>query len=530
MLTHARKVALALLLAAAGGSASVLAANCEALATLKLPSATVTTAQSVSAGPFHVTGGSTLGDLPAFCRVAVVLKPTSDSHIEFELWMPAKGWNGKFYGAGSGAFAGSISFRDLAVAIRHGYAAASTDTGHRAPSMEGTWALGHPQKVIDFGYRAIHETAETSKALIRVFYGHGPDRSYFYGCSNGGRQALIEAQRYPADYDGIIAGAPGYSIARMSSVMLWAEQVTHANPGSYIPPTKLVAIEAAALDACDADDGLKDGLIENPQRCRFDPAVLLCHGPETDACLTAPQIAALKQIYAGPKTSVGEQFMPGFSPGGESAGKPVWAIGPAAGQTLVSGAAQIFSHMVYEDPSWDLKNFNLERDTKAADDKLAQTLDATDTNLELFRARGGKLILYHGWSDGALPPLAAIQYYEGVVKTMGLKRTDTFVRLFMAPGMGHCGGGVGPNSFGQHNVAQGDAEHNLPAALERWVEHNTAPDRIIATKYRQGTDPASGVQRTRPLCRYPLVAHYRGSGSIDEANNFVCAIENGPPR
>jgi feruloyl esterase len=511
-----------MLLASAGACVSALASPCESLVTLKLGGATITTAESV-AGSFTPPSESTpLRGLPRFCRVAAVLEPSSDSHIEFELWMPSSGWKGKFYGAGSGAYSGSIHYQDLAVAVRHGYAAASTDTGHKAPELEGSWALGHPEKVIDFGYRAIHETAETSKALIRAFYSRGPERSYFYGCSGGGRQALMEAQRYPADYDGIIAGAPGYSVTRMTSLILWTAHVTHATPESSISPAKLPAIEAAALAACDAADGLRDGLIENPPQCRFDPSVLLCRGPETDACLTASQVMALKQIYAGPKTAAREQFMPGFSPGGESAGRQVW-VAPAAGRDLVSGAAQFFSHMVYEDPSWNVKNFDLERDTEAAKKKLAKTLDAADTNLEPFRAHGGKLILYQGWSDGALPPLAAIQYYDGVVTTMSRQQADSFMRLFMAPGMAHCGGGIGPNSFGQHNVAQADAEHNLPAALERWVEQGIAPDLIIATKYKQGTDSASGVQRTRPLCPYPLVARYKGRGSIDEAESFVCA-------
>ncbi len=279
---------------------------------------------------------------------------------------------------------------------------------------------------------------------------------------------------------------------------------------------------------------MKDGVIENPLQCKFDPSTLLCKGPETDSCLTAPQVEHLKQIYAGPKKADGEQFMPGFSPGGEAEASPSWAGGPRTGENgLIHAGSVFFSQMVYDDPSWDFKTFNLERDAKAADDKLASVLDAADTNLQAFQARGGKLILYHGWSDGILPPKVSIDYYHSVIKTMGQRKAGTFLRLFMVPGMAHCFNGAGPDSFGQEcscfgtnlygGVGRGDPDNNIQAALERWVKDGIAPDRIIVRKYKDRKDPASAIVRTRPLCAYPEFAHYKGTGSTDDAASFVCA-------
>ena len=272
-------------------SLPALAATCEDLAKLTLPDTTITTAQSMPAGSFTPPDGHALPNLPAFCRVAGVIKPSGDSNIQFEVWLPASGWNKKFQGIGNGGFAGAISYSGLGGAVTHGYATASTDTGHRGDGTDASWALGHPEKIMDFGYRAIHETADKAKGVIRAFYGEGPRRSYFSSCSNGGRQALMEAQRFPADYDGIIAGAPANFWTHLLIGAAWDVKATLTQPGAYISAVKLPAIEKAALAACDALDGVKDGVIEDPTRCHFDPDTLLCKGPESDACLTAPQLS-----------------------------------------------------------------------------------------------------------------------------------------------------------------------------------------------------------------------------------------------
>jgi hypothetical protein len=513
---------------AAPAFGSVSAATCEGLAELKLPNTTITAAQSVAPGAFAPPTGSAAPykELPAFCRVAAVIKPTDDSEIKFEVWLPSANWNGKFHGIGNGGFAGSISYTGLAGALARGYATASTDTGHTG--ADASWALGHPEKVVDYGYRAIHEMTEKAKLVVKAFYGDGPKRSYFASCSNGGRQALMEAQRYPNDYDGVIAGAPANAFSQILTGFAWNMQLLLNDPASYIPAKKLKAIETATLAACDARDGVTDGVLDDPTKCGFDPAVLLCKGAETDECLTEKQVAALKKIYVGPRNAKGQQIVPGFTPGGETGpgGWTLWITGAtptAAAQFFFS--TQAFKNMVYNDPKWDYKTFDLERDGKLADEKLAPVLNATDPNLNAFSARGGKLILYHGWNDAALPPMNTVNYFRSVVAKLGQQRTDSFARLFMAPGMQHCGGGPGPDSFGQTvTSAQSDPQHDLTLALERWVEQGVAPEWVIATK-RQGANPQAPALRTRALCPYPQVARYKGSGGTDEAANFTCVME-----
>jgi hypothetical protein len=484
------------------------AATCDSLAQLAIPHVTIATAEENPAGAFTPPGGRPIPNLPSFCRVAGAIKPSPDSDIQFEVWMPASGWNGKFEGIGNGGFAGALSYAGLAGAVARGYATASTDTGHRAGGTDAKWALGHPEKVVDFGYRAIHETAVAAKAAIAAFYGTAPKRSYFNSCSNGGRQALMEAQRFPADYDGIIAGAPANYWTHLLANSIWIAQAM-SEPGAFIPQAKLPAIEAAALQSCDAGDGVKDGVIDSPDRCRFQPAALLCRAADSDSCLTQPQVAALEKILGGIRGAKGPLF-PGYVVGGITGGGGWgdWTTGSAPGKSIgYAFGSNFFANMVYEDSAWDYRNFQPERDTKKADDKLARILNATDPDLSKFQARGGKLILYHGWSDAAITPLNAIAYYKTI------RKPEPFVRLFMVPGMQHCGGGPGPNDFGQQAAGvTGDAEHDINTALERWVEDGTAPPYIIAKR----------EARTRPLCPYPQVATYKGAGSTDDAANFVC--------
>ncbi len=504
------------------------AQSCDSLIRLALPRATVKRAESETAGSFAPPAGKAIPHLPAFCRVVGVITPSSDSIIQFELWMPASRWNGKFQGIGNGGFAGSIEYEPMAAAVQRGYATAATDTGHQADGTDAGWALGHPEKIVDYGHRAIHEMTENAKTILSAFYGDSPARSYFSSCSNGGRQALMEAQRYPDDYDGIIAGAPANYWTHLLANAAWDVLALLGEKDSYIPAKKLPAIQAAALAACDANDGVKDGVIEDPSHCHFNPSVLQCAGAEADTCLSAPQVIALKKVYAGGHVSSGKALFPGYAPGGEaeSGGWQLWITGAAPEQSLMFAfATQFFKNMVFDNAAWDYHMFNVDRDTKIADERMARILNATSPDLSRFRARGGKLILYHGWSDAAIAAHNTIDYYKDVVAKMGSDTSRGFVRLFMVPGMQHCFGGSGPNSFGQASVASSDPEHNVDNALERWVEEGVAPERIVATKRKNDLDSQSEVVRTRPLCAYPLVAHYKGSGSTDDEANFACAKE-----
>jgi feruloyl esterase len=512
------------------------AAECQGISSLKLPGATITLAQTVAPGAFKLPPGVSgaiviypYAKLPAFCRVAGTVKPSSDSNIQFEFWMPVSGWNGKLLGEGNGGFAGDIPYMLLSPAVANGYAVVASDTGHTGG--DAGWALGHPEKVIDFGYRAVHETTVLAKTILRAFYSAPLRYSYFCSCSNGGRQALMEAQRYPEDYDGILAGAPANYWSHLMSGFAWDVQALNT-PGSYIPSAKLKAIEGAALAVCDARDGLADGIIDDPRKCHFDPSVLLCKGLESDACLSEPQVAALRRIYAGPKNAGGGVF-PGYLPGGETGllGWSNWITGTGPGKgEQARFATQYFANMVTGNPSWDVNSFDPDGDVKAADEKTAAMLNATDPNLKAFQSRGGKLILYHGWSDAAIAPENTINYYQNVVAAMGHNQADGFVRLFMVPGMQHCFLGPGPNSFGQLAPATpADPRHDISLALEQWVEKGIAPDSIVATKFKSDFNPAAGVARTRPLCAYPMVARWSGKGSSDDAANFTCATEPAPP-
>jgi hypothetical protein len=503
--------------------------SCADLASLKFENTTIASAQLVVAGGFAAPDGTPdfpgYRSAPAFCRVAADIKPSKDSDIKVEVWMPAAGWNGKFQAQGNGGFAGSIDYHGLAATVSRGYASAATDTGHKGDSTDASWAPGHPEKIVDFGYRGIHETAEKAKAVIAAFYGKAPRHSYFSSCSDGGREALMEAQRFPDDYDGIVAGAPANFWTHLISGAAWNNRSLLTDPSSYISSNKLPAISAAAVAACDAEDGLADGIISEPMQCHFDSAKLKCSGPESDSCLTEPQITALRKIYAGPQTTGGKKIFPGYMPGGElgPGGWGLWITGPAPMHSLqFAFGTHFFRNMVFEDSNWDFRKFKLDDDVKLADTKMAAILNATDPDLRRFRKRGGKLIMYHGWSDAAISPANSIDYYESVVARMGGESKD-FIRLFMVPGLQHCFMGPGPNSFGQSPSSPvGDAEHDVLSAVERWVEEGVGPEKIIATKYENDLDPSQGVKMMRPLCPYPQIAGYDGKGNPNEAASFTC--------
>ena len=507
-------------------AAPATGATCESLAKLALPATTIASAQAVAAGPVAMPQGPP-ADMPAFCKVAGSIKPSADSDIQFEVWLPASGWNGRFATAGNGGFAGSMNLRAMARAVALGYATAGTDTGHRGAATDASWALGHPEKVVDFGYRAIHEMTVTAKTIAAAFYGRPVSHAYFNGCSNGGRQALMEAQRFPEDYDGIIAGAPANDFTHLLAQAVFNRQATESDPAAYIPASKVPAIETATLAQCDAKDGVEDGVVDDPTACVFRPAILLCKGAESDACLTAPQVAAIEKLYAGPRGAV--PVHPGLVAGGATGpgSWPLWVTGPEPGKSLIGTfGTQFFQNMVFEDPKWDFRRFQVERDTKVVDAKLARTLNATDPDLSALRKRGGKLVIWHGWSDPAISPLNAIRYYQSVQAKMGARETDAFARLYMLPGVQHCDGGPGPAGFNDANASQRDAEHDVSVAVERWVEEGVAPGQIVAAKFKTPGEPASGIARTRPLCPYPQVARYKGKGSTDEAGSFSCVSTN----
>jgi hypothetical protein len=506
---------------------------CETLTQVALPGAKILSAQTIPAGAFPVpanvpafipNSAALYKAMPAICRVTVKGQPSADSDIAIEVWMPTTAWNSRFQGQGNGGFAGYIDYPAMAVAVARGYATAATDTGHS--TQDAAWALGHPEKIVDYGYRAIHQMTEVARTLTAAFYGKNPKYSYFESCSNGGRQALMEAQRFPDDYDGILAGAPANNWTHLLSGGLWDAQVTTNDPASYIPAGKIPAIAAAVNAGCDAQDGVKDGIVNDPRACRFDPAVLLCHGTDSPSCLTAPQTVALKKLYEGAHDSTGRIF-PGLLPGAEDGpeGWALWIAGSAPGRALLFNFSNgFFADMVYDKPEWNYKTADLTAAVRAADSKQAQTLNATDANLEGFHARGGKLIVYHGWNDPAISALSSIDYYESVKKQMGAEKTDSFMRLYMVPGMQHCDGGPGATSFGQDPASPAyDAEHNIRTTLERWVENGIAPATVVASKH---SSTPGNVNMTRPLCPYPQSAKYKGSGDFNKAESFVCAVPN----
>jgi feruloyl esterase len=487
---------------------------CETLAKFAFPDASITLVQSVPAGEFALPEGfrpgpgdpsakaltGTLKELPPFCRVAATLKPTSDSDIKVEIWLPATNWNRKYEAVGNGGWAGSISYSGLAGALGNGYATSSTDTGHDGPG--GSFALGHPEKLIDFAWRSEHAMTLKAKAVIKAFYGDDPKLSYWVGCSSGGKQGLKEAQRFPDDYDGIAAGAPVLNWTHRSIEALWVAQAALKDPASYIPAEKYPLIHQAAIAACDQQDGLKDGLISDPAGCHFDPAALECKEGGAEQCLTHPQVEAVRKIY-GPalNSRTGEKLSPGFEPGSELGWRAI--IG---GPEPFSAAGDYFKYVVFRDPMWNWRTFNLDHDAALADQVDDGTINATSADLKRFVGHQGKLILYHGWTDTNITPGATVDYYKTVVQQMGgAAQTAQSVRLFMIPGMNHCGGGEGPNVF------------SMVGALERWVEDGKAPDQVLAAHLSSGK-----ADRTRPLCPYPQMAQYRGTGDPNDAVNFVC--------
>lgn len=522
-------------LAMAQASNSGSSEKCEALAKAGLPNVSITTATAVApgafVGPAQPFTGRNLSDfyksLPAFCRVVAHAKPTPDSDIVIELWMPIAGWNGKLQGLGNGGFAGLIDTFELGGSVAKGYAGVATDAGHAGSPIDAGWALGHPEKIADFGYRGIHEMIRVAKQLIPQFYGSAPKRAYFAACSDGGREALMEAQRYPDDFDGILAGAPANDWTHLLSMAAFDTQSLTATTTSFIPQVKIGPLATAVDAACDKLDGVADGILNDPRQCHFDPASIECkQGDSQDTCLTAEQVAALKVIYGGLHDATGKQIFPGYLPGAEGGfnGWGSWITGPAPEKSAMAAFGKgYFTDMVFDNKDWTFKSFNLATDFETARQKTAVALDSTNPDLSAFHSHGGKLILYHGWNDPAIPALSTVNYYDEVISKMGRNNVDSFVRLYMLPGMQHCGGGPGPDTFGQSmSSALDDPQHNIRIALENWVEKGTAPTSLIASKMGTGTSQNITVM-TRPMCPYPASAQYKGSGDTNSAENFACA-------
>jgi hypothetical protein len=487
------------------------AADCAQLSTLKLSHTEITLAESVSAGAFKPPPGPGGGgpggppgayaQLPAFCRVAGTIRPTPDSDIRFEVWMPSEHWNGKFVGVGNGVWAGSITYFSMVQPLVMGYATAATDDGHQGNPLDASFAAGHPEKLVDFGHRAPHEMTVNAKALITAFYGTHANRALFVSCSTGGRQGLMEAYRYPSDYDGISSMAPANPMVGLMVSSLWTGEATLKDAASRIPPPKFAMVHKAAVEACDANDEVKDGIISSPLACHFDPAVLQCKAQDGPDCLTAPQVAAVRAIYEGPRNPrTGKSIFPGFEPGAEAM-FPIQTAGPAP----FGAAFTYFRDLVFKDPKWDFRSFDYDKDVALAMQAGSAQLDVPPTGLDSFLTGGRKLLLSHGWADGLIPPMSTVNFYTDLVHHRGSTKAEG-ARLFLIPGMGHCGGGDGPFVF------------DAISTLDKWVETGKAPERIVVS------NPPGASTRTRPLCPHPQEAVYSGSGSTDDEASFKCAV------
>jgi feruloyl esterase len=528
-------------------ASSAGAATCESLASLSLPNITITAAQTIPAGDYTAANGQTYSNLPTFCRVAATATPTSQSEINFEVWMPPAGvWNGIFRGEGSGGSAGSITFALMANAIQRNYTTMSNDNGHTGSN----WSFSaQPERVNDFGYRSQHVTTLAAKAIIQSYYQKPANFSYFYGCSQGGHHALMEAQRYPDDYDGIVAGAyAGIDWTALMFGELWTGVNSSVKGPDYdLPQTQLDLVTNAVVAQCGRQDGgvASDPFLNDPRDCHFNPSTLQCKpGQDPSTCLSATQLQAVQAIYQGasnPRTH--RQIWPGFLPGSETFWREVLVGNPNAPG---GSSASFFQNGVFAGESgFNYLNINFDSDVDLTNNKAAgsgltwqEALDANDPYLSAFKQRGGKLLMYHGFADPFVSPLGSLDYYTAMIGANGhgagaVKETQNFARLFMAPGVTHCGGGPGANVFNGPDNLGGpeDSDHDVFLALRQWVEQGIAPKRIIGTKY-VNDNPANGVAFTRPMCPYPQQARYRGAGATTDAINFACAGDeadsNGP--
>lgn len=499
------------------------------LAAARLNQATIESAEFIAAGQFTLPRASAaLATLPGFCRVHATSTPTSDSRIEFEVWMPSP-WNGKLVVTGNGGYGNVPGYTDMAAAMAQGYAVVGGDTGHQTPTPDDLeWGVGHPERIIDWGSRSIHAITVPAKQIVAQAAGAAPRRAYYVGCSTGGHQGYAEMQRYPDDFDGVIAGAPGNNRVRLNAGFLWqfrSNRTPGDNRTQILPASKLPLVTRSVIAACDATDGVTDGVVTDPRACTFDPAALQCAAGDEATCLTAPQVQALKTMYGGARNPrTGEQIYPGWPKGSEA--PTTTATGqPASGWHQYSGGVEparvnFWRLWAFDDRAWDWWSFDFDRDLDRALARLGPMVDQVNPDLDAFRRRGGKAIVYQGWQDPVVSAIDTIAYYDRVrARHASQAEIDAYFRLFMVPGMGHCSGGTGTTSFGNQGgrAPVTDADHDLLSALDAWVEKGGAPNRIIASRVVN-----NATVRTRPLCPHPQRAVYSGSGSTDEAANFVC--------
>ena len=472
-----------------------------------------------------VQAASWRGDRGA-CEVKATTSSGPGSLITFEVWVPA-GWNGKLVVTGNGGYSNALSTGDMAAALAQGYAAAGGDTGHQTATPDDLlWGVDAPERILDWGTRSIHTILEPARRIAEAAGGRVPARSYFYGCSTGGHQAFAELQRYPHDFDGVIAGAPGHNRVRLNAAFVARFLANHeyGRDEPILQASKLPLITKAVVEACDANDGVRDGIVDDPRTCRFDPATLACPADDAPSCLTGPQLGALRQMYHGLRSASGATIYPGWPMSSEALvtavdGRPQVGWHQYWGGTEPARAA-FWRRWVFRDPAWSWWTFDPDREVMDADRAVAYEIDQVSDDLDAFAARNGKAIVYHGWQDPVVNPLDTIAYYERVRARQGSQAaTDRFFRLFLVPGMGHCRGGTGATRFGNQGSPSPvvDADHDLLSALDAWVERGRAPDRVIASRVIDGK-----VERTRPLCPYPLKATYGGAGSTDDAASFTC--------
>jgi feruloyl esterase len=538
-------------------STPAMATQCTNLSSAQLPDTTITSATDNTTGVFVPPGSAPITGLPHFCRVTATLTPTSDSSIKIEIWLPETTWNGRFLGTGGGGFQGVISYSALASGIQAGFAATNSDLGTGSsgcnplycgsngmttplatafgnPGVPTTGLFGHPERIKDFGFRAIHLMTVRGKEIANAFYGQNANKAYFAGCSTGGQNALMEAQRFPDDYDGILAGAAAFNRTHLHMAGLSSWQNTHASAGRFIQPGQMTLINKAVLAQCVGQDGgaSTDQFLTDPRDCHFDPKALLCTGGKVPpACLTADQVTTIQNYYAGTIDPVnGQVINPGSERGNET--DSIVALGLFFQEQLPEPAFDGLFYWVFgsgfgqQSSAVNFANFDFHHNVDTVDDQLAKVLNANSTDLDDFRDHGGKLLMYHGWADPLIPSQSSINYFNALVGNNGqgfqqasfnsnaspaLGRTQSYARLFMVPGMYHCSGGPGPNTF------------DGLGPLVNWVENGVAPDTIVATKFVNDTPPA--VQMTRPLCVFPKVAKYTGSGSTSMAANFTCVTD-----
>jgi feruloyl esterase len=526
---HLRRRGLLAMVVGLAGVAGVAAAfgapSCDAVKQLAIEHTAIDAAQPIPAGGYQAPGGMEIKDVPAFCRVHGVISPVPGSQIGFELWLPDAGWNGKLEMFGNGGYSSKIAYGNLAEQLKRGYAVLGTDTGHSGD--DPAFAAGHPEAIVDWGNRAVHAAVVSAKPIVTAFYGKAVEHAYFSGCSTGGHQALMEAQRYAGDFDGIIAGDPGHNRTHLNAGFLWQFVSNHrkTDGAEIIPSAKLAMISAAVLNACRGRDGglATDKFLTAPEACGFQPRDILCKAADTPDCLTEEQATALATMYGGARNPrTGETIYSGWPKGSENSGRVIaslpgwslyWADPADPGRPARTNFWKLWA---FNDPNWDWKQFDFDAGMKLADDRLASIINAMNPDLSAFQAAGGKLIQYHGLADPVVPPRDSIDYFEEVQRTMAKSasargdESADFYRLYLVPGMEHCGGGEGANVL------------DVQRALERWVEQGNAPAQIAATKFVHDR-PDDRIAFTRPLCPYPQQARYGGTGDSKDAANFTCA-------